>query len=186
MNVALRRSMTVAEFLAWEERQPTKYEFDGMRPVAMVGVTNAHSIIQSNLIIALGARLRGTSCRIHGSDFKIRVAGRIRYSDALVVCRMLAADAKLTAEPTVVFEIVSESSRHTDLMVKNHEYRGTPSIQHYVVLEQTRAECVVFNRFEGEWLAEALDGRESVMRLPAIGVEVALTEIYADVPFPSR
>ena len=29
MNLAVRKPMTLAEFLAWEERQEQRYEFDG-------------------------------------------------------------------------------------------------------------------------------------------------------------
>ena len=32
MSVAQDHRMTVAAFLAWEERQETKYEFDGSKP----------------------------------------------------------------------------------------------------------------------------------------------------------
>jgi hypothetical protein len=41
--------MTLAEFLEWEERQPLRYEFDGVGPVAMTGGTYGHSGIQGNL-----------------------------------------------------------------------------------------------------------------------------------------
>jgi hypothetical protein len=37
-------------FLDWERRQPAKYEFDGVRPVAMTGGTAAHAATQRNLI----------------------------------------------------------------------------------------------------------------------------------------
>jgi hypothetical protein len=37
MNVALRQTMPREQFLEWEERQPVKYEFDGVRPVPMTG-----------------------------------------------------------------------------------------------------------------------------------------------------
>ena len=49
MNVALRKAMTLAEFLAWEERQPLRHEFDGVQPIAMTGGTVAHAGIQRNL-----------------------------------------------------------------------------------------------------------------------------------------
>ena len=182
MNVALRRPMTLAEFLDWEERQPTKYEFDGHRPVAMVGVTNAHSIIQNNLAVALGTRLRGTPCQAHGSDFKISVAGRIRYPDAMVVCGPMAANAKVAADPIVLFEILSESSGHTDLVLKNREYRETRSVQHYVVLEQVQAGVIVFSRKGEDWVSEALTGQDAVLHLPAIGIEVTVAELYEKVP----
>ena len=38
--------MTLAQFLEWEERQPLRYEFDGIGPVAMTGGSVGHS--QSN------------------------------------------------------------------------------------------------------------------------------------------
>jgi hypothetical protein len=38
--------MTVAEFLAWEERQELRWEFDGFQPVAMTGGTRAHETIR--------------------------------------------------------------------------------------------------------------------------------------------
>jgi len=47
--------MTLAEFLEWEERQPMRYEFDGVGPVAMSGGTAGHAAIQRNLAIAFGA-----------------------------------------------------------------------------------------------------------------------------------
>lgn len=49
MTVALRRPMTLAEFLAWEERQGLRFEFDGFQPVAMTGGTNAHEAVGGTL-----------------------------------------------------------------------------------------------------------------------------------------
>ena len=43
MDVALRQRMSVAEFLAWEERQELRYEFDGFQAYAMVGVLRART-----------------------------------------------------------------------------------------------------------------------------------------------
>ncbi len=48
------RPTSLGEFLEWEERQPTKFEFDGFGPVAMVGISEAHALIQSNLLRELG------------------------------------------------------------------------------------------------------------------------------------
>jgi hypothetical protein len=49
MSVTLQRPWTTEQFLAWEERQELRFEFDGVRPVAMAGGTAAHSAIQRNL-----------------------------------------------------------------------------------------------------------------------------------------
>jgi Uma2 family endonuclease len=86
MRTAQNHTMNMAEFLAWEERQEFKYEFDGFEPVAMVGVTRAHAVIERSILIALGNHLRGKPCEPYGSGLKIEVVGRIRYPDAFVVC----------------------------------------------------------------------------------------------------
>jgi hypothetical protein len=41
--------MTVTEFLAWEERQELRWEFDGFQAVAMTGGTMAHEVIGDNI-----------------------------------------------------------------------------------------------------------------------------------------
>ena len=111
MNVALRRPMTLAEFLDWEEQQPLRYEFDGLQPVAMTGGTAAHAAIQRNLAIAIGGRLRGRSCQFFGNDLKIEVAGKIRYPDGFVVCSAVDPRDKVVRDPVLVFEVLSDRYR---------------------------------------------------------------------------
>jgi Uma2 family endonuclease len=117
MNIALRRPMTMEEFLAWEDRQELRYEFDGFQPLAMNGGTVAHSTIHLNLMGALANRLRGKLCRPHGSHLKIEVAGRIRYPDAFVVCSSAPNNARVVTDPVVIFEILSPSTAHDDVFV---------------------------------------------------------------------
>jgi len=178
--------MTLDEFLAWEDRQELRYEFDGFAPKAMNGGTLAHSTIQINLTTALSTRLRGKPCRPHGSHLKIEVAGRIRYPDAFVVCTPGSNTSKVVADPVVVFEIISPSSEHEDFVVKNAEYRATPSIQRYVVLEQTRIGALAFLRKGDDWVTEIFDGPDAVLGLPEIGISIPLSELYADLVLPER
>ena len=87
MSQPQRKPMTSDEFLAWEERQELKWEFDGFQPVAMNGGSVAHSRIQGNLIFTLVGRLRGKRCQPYGPDLKVPTGkGRYRYPDALVTC----------------------------------------------------------------------------------------------------
>ena len=81
--------------------------------------------------------MRGNPCEVFTSDLKIRVAGSIRYPDAFVVCTPVRAQrSTVVADPVVVFEVLSPSTASIDHFVKNQEYRDTPSIQRYVILEQ--------------------------------------------------
>ena len=140
MNVALRKPITLDQFLAWEERQELRYEFDGFQPLAMTGGTAAHAAIQRNLLIALGVGLRGRSCQPFGSELKIQVTAAIRYPDA-------------------------------------------PSVQRYVVLQQTKAAAAVFSRKGEDWVSDLLAGPEAILRMPEIDLDIPLSEIYRGIEF---
>lgn len=177
MNIALYRPATPDEFLAWERRQELRYEFDGTQPVAMTGGTVAHSMIATNLVRALEDALRGKPCRAFRGDLKILAAGRVRYPDAMVTCTPVTPDADVVPDPVVVFEVLSASTASTD-RIENEEYRATPSIRRYVMLEQTRAAATVFCRAGEDWAGHVLTG-DAVLAMPEIGVELMLSGLYA-------
>jgi Uma2 family endonuclease len=182
MSLPLQKPLTLAEFLDWEARQEFKYEFDGVRPVAMTGVSRAHAMIQVNLIATLRDHLRGTPCRVFGSDLKIEVAGRIRYPDAFVACTEGPDKSTVVPDPVIVFEILSEGTSRIDRIVKNEEYRATPSIRRYVILEQDAVAATVFSREGADWTGHVLSG-DVLLSLPEIGIELRLPELYADLDF---
>ena len=82
MNVALRTRITKEEFLEWEGRQELRYEFDGRRPIAMVGGTQAHELIITNILFHLKLRLRGGPYQVFGNGMKIEAARLLVYRAA--------------------------------------------------------------------------------------------------------
>jgi Uma2 family endonuclease len=184
MSIALQNSMTLDEFLAWEQKQQLRWEFDGSVPMAMTGGTAAHSAIQLNLYLAVGGRLRGQRCRMYTADLKIQVADSIRYPDGFVVCSPVSGPTLVVTHPVVVFEILSPSTAGVDFGVKNEEYRDTPSIQRYVMLAQDEQRATVFERIDDDWVGHIMSG-DVVLRMPEIGIEIPLAELYIGVQFPS-
>jgi Uma2 family endonuclease len=186
MNLALRKPMTLAEFLEWEERQPVRYEFDGFGPVAMTGGTYGHSTIQRNLAFALTGRLRGKPCQFQGSDLKIQVGdGHLRYPDGMVVCSPVDRTATVVHEPVVVFEVLSPSTAAKDRIVKAREYQATQSIRRYVMLEQDSVGATVYARSGETWTHEILVA-DSILALPEIEVELPLAELYEGIVFEAQ
>ncbi|MDB5401218.1 MAG: hypothetical protein QOF70_6912 [Acetobacteraceae bacterium] len=183
MSAALKPIMTLEAFLDWESRQEIKYEFDGFRPVAMTGGTWNHAAIQRNLIGLLYNRLRGHRCQAFGSELKIQAGYSIRYPDAFVVCSPATPGALVVTDPVIVFEILSESTSYIDRIDKNREYRGTPSIQRYVILEQTKPAATVHARSGDAWVVEIVVG-DAVLDLPEIEASLSLTELYEGIQFP--
>jgi Uma2 family endonuclease len=180
MSAVQQKPMTREQFLAWEEKQPLRYEYDGFQPIAMTGATAAHAINQHNLHIAVGGRLRGGPCRFYGSDLKIETARGFRYPDGSVVCSPVARDATVVRDPVVIFEVLSESTAGIDLVTKNQEYAATPSVQRYIVLTQDAVGGTMFERVATDWVGHLL-GADSVLHMPEIGIELPLAELYDGV-----
>jgi Uma2 family endonuclease len=185
MSVALRHPMTLAEFLAWEERQELRWEFDGFQPVAMTGGTFALEVIGGNVRAALQNRLGVGRCRVAGPTLKIEVAARIRYPDAFVVCTPVQPRSTVVRDPVVVFEVLSESTARTDRFEKLRECGATPSIQRYVLLEQDAIAAVVYVRKGADLVVETLAAGDT-LRMPEIDVEVSMAEFYVGVDLPDE
>jgi Uma2 family endonuclease len=176
--------MTLAEFLDWEEQQPLRYEFDGVQPIAMTGGALRHALIQCNLAISVGGRLRGRPCRFVNNDLKIEVNGKIRCPDGFVFCSAPPAQSSVTVvrDPVVIFEVLSDSTARSDVVTKNHEYAATPSVQRYVILSQDEVAGTMFERVGSDWVGHLL-AADAVLRMPESGIEVPLAEFYEGVDF---
>lgn len=174
--------MSLDAFLDWEERQPVRYEFDGFQPVAMIGGTVEQGLIQANIIRQVGNRLSGTPCRVLGSHVKVLAAGSVRYPDAFIVCGPTQRGAVIVDDPVVIFAMLSPTTATTERIVKNQEYRDTPSVQRYVMLEQDQQAATVFARAGDDWVGHVLSG-DAILSMPEIGIELPLAELYEGVSF---
>lgn len=182
VSQAQQTAMTPDEFLAWEAGQDVRWEFDGTRPVAMNGVSVAHSRILSRLALALGSRLRGTPCETHMSSLKVGIGPKYRYPDLFVSCSQDLGSLHVVTEPVVIFEILSGSTARTDRTLKLVEYRSIPALQRYVMLEQDQPLATVIGRTATGWSLEVL-GRDGTLAMPEIGVEVPMAELYEGMEF---
>jgi Uma2 family endonuclease len=186
MNLAVRKPMTLAEFLEWEEQQPVRYEFDGVRPVAMTGGTRAHARVQRNLAISIGGRLRGNPCEFLGSDLKVKTSeDHVRYPDGIVTCSPGDNASTVVSDPVVIFEVLSPSTAANDRIVKAREYEAMPSVQRYVMLEQDGVSATVYARSGETWTHEILIA-DSILSLPEIDVSLPLAELYEGIVFETE
>lgn len=183
--------VSVEDYLAAELIAPLKHEYvDGM-VYAMAGARNAHNLITTNTIVALGVRLRGRKCRPYNSDTKIRIkqARRIRfyYPDISVTCRPNPQDDSFQDRPRVVFEVLSRKTRRIDEGEKKDAYLTIPSLGVYALVEQQTALVVVYRRTNGGFKREVYEGLDAVLPLGEIEIDLPLAEVYDGVDFiPER
>jgi len=175
--------LTVAEYLAGEELCDVKHEYFGGVVHAMAGATNQHNTIAVNLIVLLGTQLRGKPCQPFNGDTKIRLAfpdhTRFYYPDAMVVCHPNPPNDHFQDLPVVVIEVLSDSTRRTDLGEKRDAYLNLQSLQSLVFVEPEAARVTVWRRKpEGGFAVEQHSGLDAVVPLPEIGASLPLAGLY--------
>jgi Uma2 family endonuclease len=90
----------------------------------------------------------------------------------------------MVREPVVIFEVLSDSTACTDLVTKNQEYAAIETVRRYIVLAQESMAGTMFERIGQDWVGHLLHP-DSVLRMPEIGIEVRLAELYEGVEFPA-
>src|ERR1019366_4743372 len=157
MNVAMTKPWTAEQFLDWAARQEERYEFDGIRPVAMVGGSANHNRISQNIYAALRSRLRGTPCSHFGPDLGVRTIGeRVRYPDALITCTKFPGTERLAPDVVIIFEVISSDSGRRDRIEKVREYAAVASVRRYVIVESSGSGLLVLHRQQGDAAFTAL------------------------------
>jgi Uma2 family endonuclease len=184
MNVQPDLQMDKAAFLAWVEGREGRYELAGGRVLMMTGGTMRHALIAGNLFELLRTRLDRKRWRVL-SDFGIDVGPRtVRYADVVVDDRQ-GKGRDLTAKaPVLVAEVLSPSTATIDLGDKAAEYLRLPSLATYLVLSQDEVKAWVFVKGPSQLPApEVVAGPAERIPIPALGLELPLADIYADVDF---
>ena len=180
--------LSISDYLAGEEVSGVKHEYLGGTVHAMAGATNSHNVIAGNGFALLHGQLRGKPCQPFNSDTKVRIEFpdhiRFYYPDAMVVCHPNPASDHFQDQPLVIIEVLSDSTRRTDLGEKRDAYLTMPSVKVLLFVEPDCPAVTVHRRKpEGGFAREYHTGLDSTILLPEIDAALALAELYERVDF---
>lgn len=190
MSAVAARRYTAEEYLEREYAALEKSEFYRGEIFGMGGASIRHVTIATNLLIALGRRL-SPPCRAYGSDLRIATApdGLYTYPDVSVICgtpQTLDSGRQTATNPTVLLEVLSESTEAYDRGAKFALYREIRTLREYVLVSQNSPTVERFMRQPNEmWLMASAAGLQATVKLDALGIELPLAEIYDGVTFES-
>lgn len=178
--------ITPAEYLTAERAAEEKHEYYDGQVLAMPGASAKHVVIASNLVGNISAFLKGKDCRVLFSDMRVSTLNRdaYMYPDALIVCGGLQLeDDKFDTllNPSVIFEILSPSTRSIDKGRKLFFYQQIPSLQEFIMIDSLK-QCIqaVRKQANGEWQLEAITDPAASLFIKTIGFHLPLEEIYTD------
>ena len=190
MSALPKTSLTAAEYLAIERAAETKSEFFDGEMFAMAGTTKNHARIVMNLSRELSARLKGRRCEPFATDLRVKVEanGIYTYPDLVVVCgEQLFEDDLLDTllNPTLIVEVLSETTERYDRVKKFDLYRALPSLLEYILVSQAEPRVEQFLRQpDGGWNLRITTDPTAFVNLTSIGCEIPFAEIYERVEFP--
>lgn len=186
MKAAPHDVVSERDYLERERRSDVKHELINGRMIAMAGGSIEHALIIANVIGALGRRLAGGPCVVFSSELRVNVAATrlYTYPDVTVVCGPIERhpeDGGTIRNPTLLVEVLSESTEGYDRGAKFAHYRNLPSLREYLLVHQGERRVERYERVDvGSWLLTDFIG-EAALPLPALGVELPLAEVYANL-----
>ncbi|MBC7775921.1 MAG: Uma2 family endonuclease [Phycisphaerae bacterium] len=178
---------SLEEYFDFEYKAEGKHEFLDGRIRAMAYTSPAHGEIQTNLMDALAGCLKAKSCKRYAADRMIYVpdCNKVFYPDLVIVCgeqvfRNHKGKMKATLNPSVVIEILSDSTEEEDRIDKWGCYRTVPSLQQYLMVQQNAQSIHSYRRkSEREWdYSYANKPEEAIAILDCL---VQVKEVYAGV-----
>ena len=179
------------QYLEIERAAEYKSEYYDGEMSAMAGASPEHVLIATNIASELRNRLKSKPCRSFSNDLRLRVSptGLYTYPDVTVVCGDLqfADDSRDTVvNPTVIVEVLSDSTEASDRGKKFEHYRTLESLREYILVAQDRALVEQYARDgNGRWVLTEVNGLDAVIDLPSIECRLSLADVYDKVEFPA-
>ncbi len=173
---------TLEAFDAWHAKQPERWEFVFGDPIMMAPGSLPHTIVKTNIVAELRARLRGTDCRPFSDGAEIRAENFVAIPDVVVACGPLDLTTPTLANPKVIVEVLSPSTASIDIDYKWQAYCRIESLAHYLIVEQ-KERFVTLHTRTGPFAWDERVFFDGAVTLDAIGVTLTLDEVYADVTF---
>ena len=178
---------TEAEYFEFERTSFGRWEYVNGQIRQMAGGKDNHNVISMNVGRTLGNALVPKGCRVYGSDMKIHTGDGVNtFPDVAVVCgerQYYLGKEDVILNPLVVVEVLSPSTAGYDRGDKFSHYQTIDSLQDYLLVEQEEVRVRLYSRREDHWEMREVTGRGGTVHLPSVGIDLALTDVYALIDF---
>jgi Uma2 family endonuclease len=175
------------EYLAMERESEEKHEYFNGEVFAMGGASPNHGLIVTNVVAELRTQLKKRPCTVYPADLRVKVSptGLYTYPDVVVVCgdpQFVGKSEDTLTNPTLIVEVLSETTKDYDRGGKFEHYRSLPSFMEYVLIAQDRTHIEHFVRQpDNRWMFSETNRMEDTVELASIGCTLSLMEVYDKV-----
>ena len=156
---------------------------------AMSGGTAEHHAIIGNVYGQLWTQSKGRPCHVYGQGMRLQVASTKagKYPDLMALCgdQQFHDDRRdLLLNPSLIVEVLSDSTEGYDRGGKFALYRRIPSLREYLLVAQDRISAELYTPAEqGRWILTVHEALQDTIELPSIGCTLTLSEVYDRIDF---
>lgn len=179
---------TFEQYTEFLEVAEQKYEYHNGYLIEMSGGTGNHSIISTNILAELHFNTKKTGkCRTFNSDMNVWIpkCKKGLFPDVSIVC----GQPKYTSErqtvlenPTLIIEVLSESTKNKDKGEKFECYRSLPSFKEYILVYQSIPRIETwYKEAEDLWRISSAFGLDKSIYIHTLDLNLALSDVYTNV-----
>lgn len=182
-------SMSVEEYLAFEEQSPIRYEYVDGAIYAMTGASKNHAWITKNFCYWFEHHLMESKCEPYITEVKVKARStRYYYPDIVVTCEAATEEVEdpyLVVQPILLVEVLSPSTQRTDKVEKFNTYQQIPGLLEYVIVAQDEIKVEIYrHRKAGDaWQGEVFTEPTEQITFDSIGLSLTTADIYRRVTF---
>lgn len=178
------------EYLAFEREAEEKHEFVNGEIVARAVSNRNHCLISGNILTELHTQLREKTCELYANNMRVRVKkDNYIYPDVVVGDKPNFADDEFDVllNPLVVVEVLSKQARFRDKTEKLKIYQKMESIRDILLIEQNEPRIEHYiKQTPNQWLLRSYENLGEMIVLEALGCELPVAEIYAQIEFETN
>lgn len=172
------------EYLEMDASSEERIEYYDGLILAMSGASMTHNIVDRNLVSALHNHLKGKECQVLPSHMRVSNPSQENYlyPDASIVCgKPELEDCKFDTltNPSVIFEILSPSTKNADKRRKFFFYMQIPSLKEYIMIDSERKNIIISRKqADNSWKFEELNETAINLFIQTINFQLPLSELY--------
>jgi Uma2 family endonuclease len=169
------------DFLDFESNSQERHEFVDGNLFVMAGGTDRHNLIALLLISMIFQHALKRGFYTFNDVILETPSGRGYYPDVYLVKQNAEKQARVQYHPTIIIEVLSDSTELIARGEKWQAYQQIPSLEQYVLLSQKEPVAEVFIRDGADWRYKKLEG-DAALVFPSLEFEVKLSSLFENLP----
>jgi Uma2 family endonuclease len=179
---------TLEEYFELEEKAFYKNNFVNGKIIAVISENINHNILSGTInALLLTNFFNSQKIGVFNSYHKIYISKfhTIIFADTFITTEKIQPyknSNQAVINPTLIFEVASESTEKFDRTDKFRMYQSLPSFKEYVIVSQTMPIVEVYYKIEeNKWQMTSYTGLDKVVKFDTLDVALKMSDIYKKI-----